>query len=189
MTEDGIVIRKKSGLYTKGVNVDELSTENTYIMSIYFAEEKQLKNNAYILACGLCIVDASTGQIIIHESHSSTISEAYTFEEIKTIIGIYMPAEIMIHYQINGKEKERSEEILSNLQLSNDEKSQIALKFIKYPSKESVFLKENHFNYTHQNKYFAAIFDGVDKSNAIEEVLDRKIYAGISSCFGIFERP
>lgn len=175
---DGIIERKKSGIYTKGVHLDRNGT--SFVLSIYLVEEKQLKSTPK-LACGIALIEVSTGKLIIHEAHSSITNENYAIEEIRLMIAYYSPKEIIIHYKGTGLS---TESILRNIDLKKDD----SIKFINYPLKDSEtfrIIDNNFFNINFQNKYFGDVFNipiiRNGKLSPIEVLgLENKIYATIA---------
>jgi len=168
--EDGIIERKISGLYTKGIGLEK--KETSYLLSIYLVEEKQLKSNP-MLACGIALIEISTGQSIIHEAHSSITNENLAIEEIRLIIAYYQPKEIIINYQGTAT----SDSILRNLDLKKDD----SVRFIRYPD-EKFILTADFFKISYQNKYLESIYDITNsKLSTVEQLgIEKKIYAIIA---------
>jgi len=186
-SEDGIISRNKAGLYTKGIYPDK--NETSHILSIYLVEEKQMKNNGSMLACGIAIVEITTGKSIVHEVHSSVMNENYAIDEIKSIMEYYTPKEVIIHYQPNGMN--RAPQIIKRLNFKED----FYVKFITYPShaNDLNILTEDFFRINYQNQFLGTIYNMSNSSQSVMQMtkqnklsaleilkLENKMYATIA---------
>jgi DNA mismatch repair protein MutS len=88
--------RTVTEIISPGINIDTQHFSN-YLMSIYLEEIKDHKTGKPHITLGLSIVDISTGETIVYETHSTPDDYRYAFDEIFRFIQSHCPSEIILH--------------------------------------------------------------------------------------------
>ena len=118
-----IETRKISNVYSKGTYIENLSNNNDhYIMYAYISRDKQPDGSA-LLSAGLSAIDVSTGKVLIHEAYSNKHDEYLALDETDRFISSLDPKEIIIYFQDNVKQPEKSnfkERIQNYLKLDDE---------------------------------------------------------------------
>lgn len=78
---DGIT-RELYGIYSPSTYIDNVSTENKYLMTLYIETNSALNSTKSNISIGMCSVDSSTGQVYWYETHGNgLIDENESWEE------------------------------------------------------------------------------------------------------------
>lgn len=105
------VHRFVSGIYTNSININNIQKHNNnYLMCVYIINEEQ-KNYKPLKSVGLSCIDLSTGQVYVHSSHSQKYDEFIALDDTSRFINNMCPGEILIYYDEQTKNKEKSTEI------------------------------------------------------------------------------
>lgn len=154
------VTRDKFKIFTPGTFIDNISTDNNYILSIYIEEEKQLYNSDNIICIGLVLIDISIGSISFYEIISTKYDTKLAIDESVKFIHYYNPKEIIVFNQKNNNSKLEKEHIINLFELSNktfqyyDHIEKVKLKIsyqeellMKVFNKSIIFLNLESYNY------------------------------------------
>ena len=144
-TADG-VSRTLEGIYSPSTFIDNITSENKYLMTLYI-EHNNLLNSSKSnisksnISIGMCAVDSTTNQVFWYEIHGSGVmSENEVWEETQRFYHFFRPIELII-YDINNtnitisESKNKLEEkidILPNQIMLNYNKINPAFTKIKY---------------------------------------------------------
>lgn len=88
--------RTVSEIISPGVNLEANSFTNC-MMSIYLEEMRCHKTQKQILCLGLSVVDITTGETTVYETHSKPDDFKYALDEIYRFLQMFSPQEILIH--------------------------------------------------------------------------------------------
>lgn len=92
--------RKITGIYSKGNYIcNTYSPESNFIASLYFEELPQ-KNLKPLLCVGMSSIDLSTGEVIVHETISSTVDSKLALDECNRFLLFLNPKEIVLNFNI-----------------------------------------------------------------------------------------
>lgn len=107
---DGIS-RKLDGIYSPSTFIDNISTENKYLMTLYFEINTALNSSKSNISVGMSAIDISTGQVFWYESHGSGIlNENESWEEAQRFYHNFRPVELIV-YQIDNTQKNNANKI------------------------------------------------------------------------------
>ena len=88
--------REITEILSPGVNLNSNNFSNN-MMSICFEEYKDSKTKKNILQLGLAIIDVTTGETNVYETHSSPDDYNFALDEVFRFIQSFNPCEILIH--------------------------------------------------------------------------------------------
>lgn len=109
LKEKKTITREISGIYTKGININNLQQyNNNYLACIYIVEEEQKKTKP-LTSVGLSCVDLSTGQVFVHSSYSEKCDEFIALDDASRFINNMNPGEILIYYDTYKENINKSE--------------------------------------------------------------------------------
>ena len=158
--------RQVTGIFTPGTNIDDYENLNNYLLGLYI-EEIETKH-----VVGISLIDVSTGEVYIHETHTvEHYDEYYPLDEIVTIIKNYNPKEIILcHHNINDVNK-----LIDYLECK---------KIIYYNKTLSEIQGIDKLKF--QSELLYKIYPNVNKNILFEELeLESSIYSRIALCFTI----
>lgn len=164
LEDDLSIDRVWAGTYTAGTIIsDRQGQDSNHMISVYLAEEKQLKGTTTLMAVGVTIIDITTGASMVHEFYSNHRDENYGLDELVRIIQTFRPSELIVYHHPSSYCPEKIKSIGAYLEIS------------KYPSYRyhvyhpSSTMEEYHdalelltldtFKINHQNDYLASVFD------------------------------
>ena len=185
-TTDGKKIERVcTGVYSPGTYVSD-QRNDTNIMSVYIAEEKQMVGKN-LMAIGVTIIDVATGNSIIHEFYSDKNDEIFGLDELIRVMKIFNPTEIIIYYH----PIELNENVIKNIKLYLELDRQRNVFFYVYFNKKGDdkmnLMNEEIFKINYQNNYLSKIFDLNSQKNLYKMTspieilkLERKTYTIIS---------
>lgn len=107
--------REITEILSPGVNLNTNSFSNN-MMSIYLEEFKDSKTKKNILQLGLSIIDVTTGESWVYETHSSPDDYNFALDEVFRLIQSFNPCEIIIHVVNSNLNKDK---IVNYLEISN----------------------------------------------------------------------
>ena len=94
--------RAITGIYSPSTYIENISSENKFLMTLYFETNSALNSTKSNVSVGMCAVDSSTGQVFWYESHGSGIlNENESWEEAQRFYHFFRPIELII-YQIDN---------------------------------------------------------------------------------------
>ena len=103
--------RTVTEIISPGVNIETTNFTNN-MMSIYLEEFKCHKTTKPVLQIGISIIDVTTGDNYVYETHSNPDDYTYALDEIFRFIGIFNPSEIIFHFENTKLDKEKIENYL-----------------------------------------------------------------------------
>ena len=134
--------REITEIISPGVNLDSKNFSNNMI-SLYLEEYKDSKTNQPILQIGLAILDITTGDTQVYETHSDPNDFNYSLDELFRIIQMTNPCEIIIHTKKTSLTKEK---ILKYLEIEN------------YQIHYNMYSKSHILKNQHKNQLLAKVF-------------------------------
>ncbi len=156
-------------IISPGVNVDIDTSLSNSLMSIYLEEIKDFKTKLPMLYLGLSIIDVTTGQSTVYETHSNQDDYKFVLDEIFRFIQTYNPLEIIIHIS-NKLSRINYNEIISYLE--------IELYNIHYNIySDNDFLLKNNF----KNEILRKVYPNTGVLNPIEYIDLEKMPWGLNS--------
>ncbi len=166
--------RKVTAVYSMGTYIHQnLSQDSNNIMSIYIEDEIQ-KDGGILMCIGMSVVDLSTGENIVHESHSVNGDEKYALDEALRFIYSYSPKETLVYRKTGSNNSNKSttmskDAIIMYLELEN--------KICHYYTD----INKHFFKIAYQNEFLKKIFPDTGMLTPIEYLdLERLPYAIIS---------
>lgn len=170
------------GVFTAGTYINENSIhENSYLMCVYIAEEKQLKGSS-LYAYGLTMVDMITGKTFVHEFYGKRSDEKFGTDEINRLIAGYNPKKIIYYMHILGDIDKYNDKFKLFKQYVNfNETTDNFYHYHNSSGSDTIELLTKHtFDPVIQNEYLSKIF-GIDKKKLINgatsiEMLDLEKY-------------
>ncbi len=128
--------RSVTEIISQGVNIDSTNFSNA-MMSVVIEEMKDHKINKPILCVGISIIDITTGESVVYETHSSADDFKFALDEVFRFIQAYSPSEALFHTFNVSMTKD---DIVSYLELSN-----INVHFNIYDNENYKHLLQNKF--------------------------------------------
>ncbi len=112
--------REVTGIYSPGTYINSISndSDSNYILSIFLTEEKLLKKNKKTICIGLSVIDLSTGENNIYETHSKYDDKYFALDETIRFINCYNPKEILIYIKDYDKDS-KSKEVISGFKYND----------------------------------------------------------------------
>lgn len=105
ISDQKVVTRYVSGMYTKSTYINNLSqSNNNYLLCLYLVNEDQ-KNSGPLRSVALSWVDLSTGEVYVHSAFSEKYDEFIALDEACRLINNVSPSEILIYYDNQSKTK------------------------------------------------------------------------------------
>ena len=156
-------------IISPGVNVDVDNSLSNSLISIYLEEIKDFKTKLPMLYLGLSIIDVTTGQSTVYETHSNQDDYKFVLDEIFRFIQTYNPLEIIFHI-CNKLSKINYNEIISYLEI---ESSNIHYNIYS----EDDFLLKNNF----KNEILRKVYPNTGVLNPIEYIDLEKMPWGLNS--------
>lgn len=154
------ISRTLSGIYSPSTFIENVATENKYLMTLYFEINSALNSSKSNVSVGMSAIDTSTGQVYWYESHGSGIlNENEAWEETQRFYHFFRPVELIIYH------------IENILNTSNTKKINISEKIDLLPNQ--VVLTYNKINpeYTkliYQNKLLKKVYPESNSDSPIE---------------------
>lgn len=147
--------REITGIYSPSTYIEEVQSDNNYLLSIFISEEKQL-NGKYFNCIGVTALDLNIGKTIIEEYHSSVIDENLAINKLYESLNKFSPKEIIIY-------------------------SQNKIDLDKYNHRYLTVLDKEYFKLPYQTKFFQKIYGEIGIINILEYLgVERKPFATIS---------
>ena len=185
--EQGIE-RECIGVYSQGTYLsDKQNSDTNYIMSVYIAEEKQLRSEKNLMAIGTTLIDITTGNSVVHEFYSNKNDERFGLDELVRMMQTFKPTEIVVYFH----PIEMNETVTKNLKLYLEIKKYNNCHFYIYFDRKGNdqlnLLSEEMIKINYQNDFFSKIYClnsqlTLNKKQSALEILDleRKPYASTS---------
>ena len=168
-----LVRREITGIYSKGVFLDEInSPDSTNIVSLFIEDEVQ-KNGRSLICIGMSVIDLSTGKSTIHEAISSFSDDKLALDEASRFINSYNPTEIIIYRKLVDKKRK----------ITIMEKNAIIL-YLEIESKTYHYytnINKHYYKISYQNTLLGKIYKNTGSLSPLEYLeLERKLYATVS---------
>ena len=94
--------REVTNIFSPSTYIDNITTENKYLMVLYFEINSSINSTKSNISVGMCAVDSTLGDVYWYESHGSGIlNENEAWEEAQRFYHHYRPVELII-YQIDN---------------------------------------------------------------------------------------
>jgi DNA mismatch repair protein MutS len=167
--------REVTNIFSPSTYIDNITTENKYLMVLYFETNSALNSNKSNVSVGMCAVDSTLGDVYWYESHGSGIlNENEAWEEAQRFYHHYRPIELII-YQIDNTNDENK---------STQQKINIGEKIDIIPNQIMLEYKKINPEYTKlsfQNKLLKKVYPqcGMDSPISFYN-LDKSPYATIA---------
>lgn len=161
-------LRKVTGVYTPGTNIDDYSHQNNYLMGIYVEQI----GGKYVI--GTSLIDVSTGEVYVYETFTvESYDEYYPLDDVVTMYKNYNPKEVILLYN-NVDDIEKLVDYFE-------------CKRVLYYCKQ---LGDTNIGSVDKIKYqlelFHKVYPDVNKNILFEELdLDKTIYARIVFSFSL----
>lgn len=169
-----------AGLFTASTYIDEQSlTESSYIMTVYVAEEKQLRGLP-LFAYGLTMVDMITGKSFVHEFYGKTTDEKFGTDEIIRLINGYSPKKTIYYLNLLDANEKKIDAFKNNVEF-NSQRDSLYLYANDMGTDTIELLTKDTFNRTIQNDYLSKIF-AIEKTSlanglSVIDILDLEKYS------------
>lgn len=168
--------REVTNIFSPSTYIDNITTENKYLMVLYFETNSALNSTKSNVSVGMCAVDSTLGDVYWYESHGSGIlNENEAWEEAQRFYHHYRPVELII-YQIDNT--------TTNSETQNTKKINIGEKIDIIPNQIMLEYKKINPEYTKlsfQNKLLKKVYPqcGMDSPISFYN-LDKSPYATIA---------
>jgi DNA mismatch repair protein MutS len=169
--------REVTNIFSPSTYIDNISTENKYLMILYFETNSAINSTKSNVSVGMCAIDSTLGDVYWYESHGSGIlNENEAWEEAQRFYHYYRPVELII-YQIDNTNGD-------NQNNPNNQKINIGEKIDIIPNQIVLEYKKINPEYTKlsfQNKLFKKVYPhcGMDSPISFYN-LDKSPYATIA---------
>lgn len=101
--------REVTNIFSPSTYIDNISTENKYLMVLYFEINSSINSTKSNISVGMCAVDSTLGDVYWYESHGSGIlNENESWEEAQRFYHYYRPVELIV-YKIDNTSNETNE--------------------------------------------------------------------------------
>lgn len=161
--------RAVTSIESEGTYIEEtFSPDSKNIVCLYIENELQ-PNKTYLTVIGLAVVDLSTGENTVHETHSMNGDEKYALDEAFRFIASYAPKEIIIMIK-NG-----NDDIICN--------KNMVISYLELDNKHCHYLdiNKNYSKIAYQNEFLGKIYKNTMMLSVLEYLdLERMPYATIS---------
>lgn len=170
------IVREITGIYSASTFIDNVSTENKYLMTLYFEINNSLNSSKSNISVGMCAIDSSTGQVIYYESHGTgLLDENESLEEAQRFYHYFRPVELII-YQIDNtntlKSENNKKKIIEKIDILPN---QVMLEYYK--------VNPNFTKISYQNTLLKKVYSNLGMDSAIETLdLSKYPYSIISIC-------
>ena len=167
--------REVTNIFSPSTYIDNVTSENKYLMVLYFETNSALNSTKPNVSVGMCAVDSTLGDVYWYESHGSGIlNENEAWEEAQRFYHYYRPVELII-YQIDNTNNENQ---------SLQQKINICEKIDIIPNQIMLEYKKINPEYTKlsfQNKLLKKVYPqcGMDSPISFYN-LDKSPYATIA---------
>lgn len=168
--------REVTNIFSPSTYIDNITTENKYLMVLYFETNSAINSTKSNVSVGMCAVDSTLGDVYWYESHGSGIlNENEAWEEAQRFYHYYRPVELII-YQIDNTS--------SNEENQTQQKINIGEKIDIIPNQIMLEYKKINPEYTKlsfQNKLLKKVYPqcGMDSPISFYN-LDKSPYATIA---------
>lgn len=96
------VKREITNIFSPSTYIENITTENKYLMVLYFEINSAINSTKSNISVGMCAVDSTLGDVYWYESHGSGIlNENEAWEEAQRFYHYYRPVELIV-YQIDN---------------------------------------------------------------------------------------
>jgi DNA mismatch repair protein MutS len=90
--------REVTNIYSPSTYIDNITTENKYLMILYFEINTAINSSKSNISVGMCAIDSSIGNVFWYEFHGSGIlNENESWEEAQRFYHYYRPIELIIY--------------------------------------------------------------------------------------------
>ena len=168
--------REVTNIFSPSTYIDNITTENKYLMVLYFETNSALNSTKSNVSVGMCAVDSTLGDVYWYESHGSGIlNENEAWEEAQRFYHHYRPVELIIYQTDNS---------VANGETQNTKKNNIGEKIDIIPNQIMLEYKKINPEYTKlsfQNKLLKKVYPqcGMDSPISFYN-LDKSPYATIA---------
>lgn len=164
--------REVTHILSPSTYIDNVTTDNKYLMILYFETNNSLNSSKPNISIGMCTIDVSIGNVFWYETHSyEFVNDNEPWEEAKRFYHFYRPTELII-YNINNTTTP------INTKMNINEKidllpNQIVTEYTK--------INMDYTKLSYQNKLLKKIYPQTGMINPIEYLnLEKYPYAVIS---------
>ena len=97
--------REVTNIFSPSTYIDNITTDNKYLMVLYFEINNSINSPKPNVSIGMCAVDSSTGDVFWYEMHGSgSMDENESWEEAQRFYHFYRPVELIV-YNINNTQE------------------------------------------------------------------------------------
>lgn len=168
------VKREVTNIFSPSTYIDNITTENKYLMVLYFETNTAINSTKPNISVGMCAVDSTLGDVFWYETHGSGIlNENEAWEEAQRFYHYYRPVELII-YQIDNTCGENQLQQKININEKIDIiPNQIMLEYKK--------INPEYTKLSFQNKLLKKVYPGCGMESPIGFYnLDKSPYATIA---------
>jgi len=96
--------REVTNIFSPSTYIDNITTENKYLMVLYFEINNSINSSKPNISVGMCAIDSSVGEVFWYETHGSgLVNENECWEEAMRFYHFYRPIELIV-YKIDNTE-------------------------------------------------------------------------------------
>lgn len=107
--------REVTNIFSPSTYIDNITTENKYLMILYFEINSAINSSKPNISVGMCAVDSTLGDVFWYESHGSGIlNENESWEEAQRFYHYYRPVELITYLIDNTNSEIQTQKININ---------------------------------------------------------------------------